>query len=221
MAARACLENLDRRTAIANQPSRSVSSLAPADSSCPIPSCQPLAGVGFRSEAGVGQRGSAASRLWQNSLRAARGVEEGAGAALEAARRTDAHQLSREQPEIQAADLEEQDLGIFPAPSLALWPYRLTSRPPGRTVALAAERGRSARERTVGACRRGESALAELTRGLVEPHARIYRSLHPPRSWHSRYRSSMLPAESGPAYRALGMTPPGPRLLASTAAVTP
>ena len=38
------------------------------------------------------------------------GVDEGAGAALEAARRPDAEQLPHEQPEIQAADLQEQAL---------------------------------------------------------------------------------------------------------------
>ena len=38
------------------------------------------------------------------------GVNEGAGAALEAARRPDAEQLPHEQPEIQAADLQEQAL---------------------------------------------------------------------------------------------------------------
>ena len=37
-------------------------------------------------------------------------VDEGAGAALEAARRPDAEQLPHEQPEIQAADLQEQAL---------------------------------------------------------------------------------------------------------------
>ena len=38
------------------------------------------------------------------------GVDEGAGAALEAARRPDARQPPQEQPEIQAADLQEQAL---------------------------------------------------------------------------------------------------------------
>ena len=38
------------------------------------------------------------------------GVDEGANAALEAARRPDAEQLPHEQPEIQAADLQEQAL---------------------------------------------------------------------------------------------------------------
>ena len=38
------------------------------------------------------------------------GVAEGIGAALEAARRPDAEQLPHEQPEIQAADLQEQAL---------------------------------------------------------------------------------------------------------------
>ncbi len=38
------------------------------------------------------------------------GVDEGAGAALEAARRPDARQPPQEQPKIQAADLQEQAL---------------------------------------------------------------------------------------------------------------
>ena len=38
------------------------------------------------------------------------GVDEGAGAALEAARRPDARQPPQEQPEIQAADLQAQAL---------------------------------------------------------------------------------------------------------------
>ena len=38
------------------------------------------------------------------------GLDEGIGAALEAARRPDAHHLPHEQPEIQAADLQEHAL---------------------------------------------------------------------------------------------------------------
>ena len=44
-----------------------------------------------------------------------RGVEEGAGAALEAARRPDARQASNEQAEIEAADVHQEalpDIGV-------------------------------------------------------------------------------------------------------------